>query len=108
MKFAIVLLLLALSAASLWAQDTSSITVKQSSRSGDVVLIAVQVDGKAMELHCNQSVLFCSMPKPGDYTMVRLPKNRGIYECSNVDLYEKSADPQSASKIGEYCLEQKQ
>jgi hypothetical protein len=108
MKLAIVLLFSALAAVSLCAQDTSSITVKQSSRSGDVIQIAVQVDGKPMELHCTQSVLFCSVLKPGDYTMVRLPKNRGIYECSNVDLYEKSADPQSASKIGEYCLEQKQ
>jgi hypothetical protein len=108
MKIAIVLYLLAVAAAGAWAQDTpTAITVKQSSVSGDVIVVTVQIDGKTQELHCNKSTLFCAVPEPGSYLMVRLPKNRGIYECSNVDLYEKSAVPQSDSKVGEYCLVEK-
>jgi hypothetical protein len=106
MKIAIVLFLLAVAAVSAWSQD-NPITVKQSSVSGDVIVVSVQVDGKTQELHCNKSTLFCAAPEPGSYTMVRLPKNRGIYECSNVDLYEKSAVPQSDNKLGEYCLIEK-
>jgi len=39
--------------------------------------------------------------------MVRLPKNRGSYVCTNVDLYPEGADPATSEKIGEYCLIQK-
>ena len=36
--------------------------------------------------------------------MVRLPKNRGLYDCQNVDIYPTSANPDVDQKIGEYCL----
>jgi hypothetical protein len=36
--------------------------------------------------------------------MVTLPKNWGMYDCQNVDLYPTSADPATDQKIGEYCL----
>jgi hypothetical protein len=36
--------------------------------------------------------------------MVRLPKNRGMYDCQNVDLYPRTADPENEEKLGEYCL----
>ena len=39
--------------------------------------------------------------------MVRLPKNWGMYDCVNVDLYPSSADPATSQKIGEYCLIEK-
>lgn len=108
MKIAIVLFLLAVAGSGAGAQDTpAAVTVTQSAVSGDVIVVTVQIDGKHQELHCNKSTLFCAAPEPGSYVMVRLPKNRGIYECSNVDLYEKSAVPQSDAKLGEYCLVEK-
>jgi hypothetical protein len=36
--------------------------------------------------------------------MVRLPKNWGMYDCANVDLYRKSGDLEAGDKLGEYCL----
>jgi hypothetical protein len=36
--------------------------------------------------------------------MVRLPKNHGVYDCDNVDLYTQSTDPETGNKVGEYCI----
>jgi hypothetical protein len=44
--------------------------------------------------------------KPGEYQMVRLPKNHGMYDCQNVDLYLQTADTETDDKLGEYCLNQ--
>jgi hypothetical protein len=46
----------------------------------------------------------CMVLEPGTYVMVRLPKNWGMYDCANVDLYASTADPASGGKLGEYCL----
>jgi hypothetical protein len=104
MKWAIVVAVILAAAISAAAQDKSTITVKDVSVSGDVVIVTAQVDGNTRELQCNRSVLYCKVPQPGKYTMVRLPNNRGIYECSNVDLFNPSVDSQSEEKFGEYCL----
>lgn len=105
-----VVLLVAVRAA---AQDQTTVTVKSSEVvSGVVILNVVQPNtpdtGKAsFELHCNKGASACKAPEPGTYLMVRLPKNWGMYDCANVDLYPTSADPATAEKIGEYCLIQK-
>jgi hypothetical protein len=39
--------------------------------------------------------------------MVTLPKNHGLYECQNVDLFQGASDPDSGTKVGEYCLGEK-
>jgi hypothetical protein len=39
--------------------------------------------------------------------MVRLPKNYGMYDCANVDLFPKDVDPATGERIGEYCLVRK-
>jgi hypothetical protein len=39
--------------------------------------------------------------------MVTLPKNHGVYECQNVDLFPGASDPDDAKKVGEYCLLEK-
>jgi hypothetical protein len=42
--------------------------------------------------------------------MVRLPKNYGLYDCTNctnLDLYSPLADPETSQKIGGYCLVEK-
>jgi len=55
-------------------------------------------------LQCNKGQHECAIPEPGNYLMVRLPENRGMYDCANVELYPVSGDPQTSRKIGEYCL----
>jgi hypothetical protein len=46
----------------------------------------------------------CKVLAAGTYLMVRLPKNWGMYDCANVDLYPTTADPATSEKLGEYCL----
>ena len=96
----------------LWGQERSTISVKAAEVSTGVVIVTAQrVDDSAkrtsIQLQCNQGLSGCTELKPGTYTMVRLPKNRGMYDCTNADLYSVEADPATALKIGEYCLTEK-
>jgi hypothetical protein len=112
MKKAIFLTVLMV-AAQLAAQEKSNITVKGAEVSNGVVIVAAAQEGTpeqanaSFALHCNKGVSACKAPEPGSYVMVRLPKNWGMYDCTNVDLYPSSADPAKAQKIGEYCLIEK-
>ena len=106
MKRSLILLVL-LAAAALLAQEKSQITVKETTVSTGVVIVTANAAGKPVELQCNQSMSACTVLKPGEYWMVRLPKNHGMYDCANIDLFPKSADPETSEKIGEYCLIQK-
>ncbi len=109
MRKAIFLLVLMV-AAQLAAQEKSIITVKSSEVSNGVVIVTVTQASTAdqgkgsVALHCNKGAGSCKAPEPGSYIMVRLPKNWGMYDCANVDLYPTSADPATDQKIGEYCL----
>jgi hypothetical protein len=103
----VLILLLLLAAVALLAQEKSQITVKETTVSTGVVIVTANAAGKPVELQCNQSMSACTVLKAGDYWMVRLPKNHGMYDCANVDLFPKSADPETSEKIGEYCLIQK-
>ena len=108
--------LIAFAAVSLYAQERSNITVKQSETSSGVIVVTAQYQAVTQaaadardtkghfELHCNQGVADCKAPAPGNYLMVRLPKNWGAYDCVNVDLYRAGADPDNSQKTGEYCL----
>src|SRR5664279_4383780 len=106
MKKAIIVLVL-LMATQLVAQDKSTVTVKSSEVNNGVVIITVlQVATPDQEkgtfsLHCNKGATACKAPDPGSYVMVRLPKNWGMYDCTNVDLYADGADPSTSQKIGE-------
>ncbi len=112
MKKAIMLLVL-LVAVQLVAQDKSTITVKKSEISNGVVIVtiaqgATQAQAKAsIQLNCNKGAEGCKAPEAGTYVMIRLPKNWGMYDCQNVDLYPSGADPATDQKIGEYCLIEK-
>ena len=101
-KFAVILVLFA--AVQMFAQDKSQVTVKSVDKNNGVVLITVAENGNTLELQCNEGASFCTAAKPGEYQMVRLPKNRGLYDCQNVDLFKSDADPASAERIGQYCL----
>jgi hypothetical protein len=96
----------------LWGQEKSTISVKATELNTGVVIVTAQrVDESSkrtsIQLQCNQGLSGCTEPKPGTYTMVRLPRNRGIYDCTNAELYAVDADPATARKIGEYCLTEK-
>jgi len=102
------LLITLLIAVQLLAIEKSTITVKETTVSGDVVLVTIQESGKSFELQCTKGAPNCATPKPGSYWMVRLPKNHGYYDCANVDLYAQSADPESGGTIfAEYCISEK-
>jgi len=110
MKRAIILLVLA-AGVQLMAQDRSTITVKKSEVGKDTVTVTAIPQGAgakaSFELNCNKDASSCKAPQPGTYIMVRLPKNWGMYDCSNVDLYAATADPDKDQKLGEYCLAEK-
>ena len=102
------LLFVLLVAMQMWALDKALITVKDGSVNNGVVIVNIRDAVKFYELQCNKSVPDCRVPEPGTYWMVRLPKNHGMYECANVDLYPQSVDPESHDKLlGEYCLIEK-
>ena len=105
MKKAIILFLL-LAAVLVLAQEQSLITVKESSTTTGVVIVTADMGGKTVELQCNVSTPNCQPLKAGKYQMVKLPKNRGMYDCQNADIYEPTANPETDQKIGEYCLTQ--
>ena len=73
-------------ATALSAADKSPVTVKSSQVVSGVVLVTVNENGKSLDLQCNDGHAYCKAVKPGEYQMVRLPKNRGMYDCQNVDL----------------------
>lgn len=94
--------------AQLFAVDKSLITVKDSTVNNGVVIVSISESGKGYELQCNQSSSYCKALKSGDYLMVRLPKNHGLYDCSNVDLYAQSANVDEHDQVlGEYCINEK-
>lgn len=87
-----------------WADEKSQVIVRSTEKSNGVVIVTLVENGKILELQCNESQGFCAAPKPGTYSMLRLPKNRGVYDCQNVDLFP---DPENEQRIGEYCLIEK-
>jgi hypothetical protein len=100
------MLFILLAAVMLWAETKTAVTVKSSQVTSGVVLVTVSENGKSFDLQCNDGHPFCQAVKPGEYQMVRLPKNRGMYDCQNVDLYLQTADTETDDKLGEYCLNQ--
>jgi len=86
------------------AQEKSTITVKDSSITTSVIIVSADMGGKSIELQCNVSTPNCTQLKPGKYQIVQLPKNHGMYDCQNADVYDLSANPETDQKIAEYCL----
>jgi hypothetical protein len=109
MKKALILFVLAFGV-QVMAQEQSTITVKDSETDNGVIIIrAMQTPigdqaRMSLELHCNKGASACKALDSGTYLMVKLPKNWGMYDCQNVDLYPTSANPATDQKIGEYCL----
>jgi hypothetical protein len=100
----IVGVLLIILTGSLLAADGQKVIVKGSSVGKDVVLVNIDVNGKAAQLSCFRSVRDCTIPKPGDYLMVRLVPEKAVYmDCPNVDLYIQPASSGPEKRVGEYC-----
>jgi hypothetical protein len=102
-----------------FAQNKTYITVKGNDLNSWVVILNVQVAGKDYLLQCNQGAPGCAVLKNGRYQLVELPKDFGMYECRNVEIYaeavmpsdamkpEKPGKPNKDDKLGEYCLVEK-
>lgn len=96
-----------------WAQEKSKITVKGSELNSGVVIVDILKASKAYHLQCNEGASGCTNLKNGDYIMVELPQNFGMYECRDVEVYPQSAAtsdtalPDKDKKLGEYCLVEK-
>lgn len=84
-------------------QETVAITVSSSTINNNVVILAVKERTRSFELRCNMGMSNCTVLPPGNYLMVRLPKNWGMYECSNVDIY-RATSSEPGEKIGQYCI----
>jgi hypothetical protein len=95
------------------AQETSFIAVKGSDLNNGVVILDILKASKAYQLQCNQGAAGCTNLRNGNYLMVELPKNFGMYECRDVEVYPQSAatpdtvPPDKDKKLGEYCLVEK-
>jgi len=96
-----------LGAAAFAGDDTPAalIAVKSSQKGSGVITLTVVKDSKTFELQCNEGMPGCSDLKKGNYKMVELPKNHGIYDCKNVRVYGESATgSDDDEKLGEYCM----
>jgi hypothetical protein len=88
-----------------FAQEKTPVKVKSSEVVTGVVIVHVQKDAKSLELQCNEGAGNCKALPSGNYLMLELPKNYGMYDCQNVEMYRGDQDkPDAARKIGEYCL----
>ena len=111
--FLLLALLLLFGSAEMSAQERSFITVRNSELNNGVVILEVLKEGKAYQLQCNQGAPGCTNLKNGNYLMVELPKNFGMYECRDIEVYPESAattdtaPPDKDKKLGEYCLVEK-
>ena len=89
-------------------EKTEIIAVKSAEVNNRVVIVTVRGAGTRFELQCNEGLPACNTLQPGSYVMVRLPKNWGMYQCANVQVYSAQAPPENlGQKLGEYCLIEK-
>jgi nitrous oxidase accessory protein NosD len=105
---AVTALLVIAAAEQVFAQEGTSVKVKGSEIVTGVVIVDILKDGTPLELQCNQGAANCNTLKRGGYVMVELPKNFGMYDCKNVEIYREEQDkPQGAELVGKYCLVEK-
>ena len=106
--FLLLALFLLLGAVHVSAQEKSYIAVRGSQLNNGVVILDILKAGKAYQLQCNQAEPTCTTLKDGKYQMVELPKNFGMYECNDVEIYPESVVTSDRdTKVGEYCLVEK-
>jgi len=88
-----------------FAQERTTVRVTGSEVITGVVVVDIVKEGKSLKLQCNQGVHNCKPLKSGGYVMLELPKNYGMYDCKNVEIYREDKDnPEGAELLGNYCL----
>lgn len=91
-----------------FAQEKTPVKVKGSVAVTGVVIVHIQKDGKPVDLQCNEGASSCKALQGGNYLMLELPKNHGLYDCKNVEIYRGDQDkPEAAEQVGAYCLMEK-
>jgi len=101
---AMVILVLCTPVAMSGQDETASEKIKSKEVNNGVVILGVQGLKNSFELQCNKGATGCTLLDPGEYVMVRLGRNRGLYDCENAEVYKKSAEAQPTDRIGQYCL----
>ena len=90
------------------AQDKTPVKVKGSVVVTGVVIVHIQKDKKILDLQCNEGASSCKALQSGNYLMIELPPNYGLYDCKNVEIYRGDQDkPDAAELAGAYCLIEK-
>jgi hypothetical protein len=88
-----------------FTQEKAPVKVTSSEVVTGVVLVHVQKGEKALDLQCNEGAGSCAKLPAGNYLMVELPKNTGLYDCKNVEIYRGDQNkPDAAQKVGAYCV----
>jgi hypothetical protein len=94
-----------------FAQERVQVKVKRSDVVSGVIVVSILKAGKVADLQCNDGQPGCKALKAGDYWMVQLPKNFGMYDCQNAEIYpgdkELPEEPDPNTRIGAYCLNEK-
>ena len=103
---AILLMVLALTGrAQADQQKYETITVRSADTNNGVVIVKATTEAGAVELQCNKNDPSCGVLNSGKYSMVRLPKDWGRYECANVEVYALADDAENLGTVlGAYCL----
>ena len=97
-----------LASAQTLAQEKTPVKVKGSEVVTGVVIVHVQKGAKTLDLQCNRERPPASLCRAGNYLMLELPENNGMYDCKNVEMYQgDQAKPDAAEKVGDYCLNDK-
>jgi uncharacterized protein (DUF2141 family) len=110
---ALTALLVVLAAQQSLADDRSQVKVKGTKTVNGVIVVDVLKSSKAVTLQCNEGQPACNSLKAGDYWLVELPENHGMYDCKNVEVYPGDKDPggeddrDEAQRLGAYCLVEK-
>lgn len=93
-----------------FAEGRSQVKVKGTKTVNGVVVVDVVKDGKTVSLQCNDGQPACNPIKAGDYWLLELPENHGMYDCKNVEVYPGDKDPgdeedrDESKRLGAYCL----
>jgi len=85
---AVTALLVIVGTEQVFAQKRTPVKVKGSEVVTGVVIVDILKDGKPLELQCNQGASTCKTLKSGGYVMVEFPKNFGMYDCRNIEIYD--------------------
>ena len=93
-----------LAAEQAFAQEKTPVKVKSSVVVNGVVVVHVLKDAKPLDLQCNEGATTCKVLPSGNYLMVQLPENHGMYDCKNVEIYRGDQDKPEDEAIGNYCL----